>query len=240
MNAQGQGGRSCQLFRDPITSAVGNHVCVAATSTGAIAIIEIRTWATDTEIKTRQHLPYSGPQLFRYGVIGKTEAEYFKKDQCGGRPTPRRKNSFYLIMMDAYSRRRRVNKPANGLKETKASVHSSRYAVQLSNSKYLPREGAASAVRFTPFEVETAQMRDSLDLNRCLIAVGVSSHRVLTRPRRLHVPSSPDDLLRFDYQASDLLNSLKNIPTPLAPRWRVVFRGGHFQFSPERSSGLAR
>src|ERR1700740_1693214 len=56
----------------------------AATSTGALAQKKYDTGATDTEIKIGNIMPYSGPAS-AYGVIGKTEAAYFKKiNDAGG------------------------------------------------------------------------------------------------------------------------------------------------------------
>ena len=57
---------------------------LAATSSGALAQKKYDTGATDTEIKIGNIMPYSGPAS-AYGVIGKTEAAYFKQDQRRGR-----------------------------------------------------------------------------------------------------------------------------------------------------------
>ena len=57
----------------------------AATSTGALAAEKkYDTGATDTEIKVGNIMPYSGPAS-AYGIIGKTEAAYFKKINDAGR-----------------------------------------------------------------------------------------------------------------------------------------------------------
>jgi ABC-type branched-subunit amino acid transport system substrate-binding protein len=56
----------------------------AASSTTALAQKKYDTGATDTEIKIGNIMPYSGPAS-AYGVIGKTEAAYFKKiNDAGG------------------------------------------------------------------------------------------------------------------------------------------------------------
>ena len=56
----------------------------AASSTAALAQKKYDTGATDTEIKVGNIMPYSGPAS-AYGIIGKTEAAYFKmiNDQGG-------------------------------------------------------------------------------------------------------------------------------------------------------------
>ena len=57
---------------------------LAASSSGALAQKKYDTGATDTEIKIGNIMPYSGPAS-AYGVIGKTEAAYFKKiNDAGG------------------------------------------------------------------------------------------------------------------------------------------------------------
>src|SRR5256714_474454 len=56
----------------------------AAMSGSALAQKKYDTGATDTEIKIGNIMPYSGPAS-AYGVIGKTEAAYFKKiNEAGG------------------------------------------------------------------------------------------------------------------------------------------------------------
>src|SRR5882724_5170179 len=56
----------------------------AASTSGALAQKKYDTGATDTEIKIGNIMPYSGPAS-AYGVIGKTEAAYFKKiNDAGG------------------------------------------------------------------------------------------------------------------------------------------------------------
>ena len=51
---------------------------------GAVAQKKYDTGATDTEIKIGNIMPYSGPAS-AYGVIGKTEAAYFKMINDAGR-----------------------------------------------------------------------------------------------------------------------------------------------------------
>ena len=57
---------------------------LSAASSGALAQKQYDVGATDTEIKIGNIMPYSGPAS-AYGVIGKTEAAYFKKvNDAGG------------------------------------------------------------------------------------------------------------------------------------------------------------
>src|SRR2546430_8142942 len=53
---------------------------LAASSGAALAQKKYDTGATDTEIKIGNIMPYSGPAS-AYGVIGKTEAAYFKRSE---------------------------------------------------------------------------------------------------------------------------------------------------------------
>src|ERR1700687_4106028 len=75
-------------------------VLLAATSTGALAQKRYDTGATDTEIKIGNIMPYSGPAS-AYGVIGKTEAAYFKKINDAGGINGRKIN--FISYDDAYS-----------------------------------------------------------------------------------------------------------------------------------------
>src|SRR5215813_14305118 len=58
-------------------------VLIAASQGGAFAQKKYDTGATDTEIKIGNTMPYSGPAS-AYGVIGKTEAAYFRKINAEG------------------------------------------------------------------------------------------------------------------------------------------------------------
>jgi ABC-type branched-subunit amino acid transport system substrate-binding protein len=73
---------------------------LAATSTGANAQKKYDTGATDTEIKIGNIMPYSGPAS-AYGVVGKTEAAYFKKINAEGGINSRKIN--FISYDDAYS-----------------------------------------------------------------------------------------------------------------------------------------
>src|SRR5476649_3024885 len=67
-----------------VAIASAAFVVLAASSSGALAQKKYDTGATDTEIKIGNIMPYSGPAS-AYGVIGKTEAAYFKKiNDAGG------------------------------------------------------------------------------------------------------------------------------------------------------------
>src|SRR5690349_158991 len=72
----------------------------AASSTGAFAQKKYDTGATDTEIKIGNIMPYSGPAS-AYGVIGKTEAAYFKKINDAGGINGRKIN--FISYDDGYS-----------------------------------------------------------------------------------------------------------------------------------------
>jgi len=73
---------------------------LAATSSGALAQKKYDTGATDTEIKIGNIMPYSGPAS-AYGVIGRTEAAYFKKINAAGGINGRKIN--FISYDDAYS-----------------------------------------------------------------------------------------------------------------------------------------
>ena len=72
---------------------------LAATSTGAIAQ-KYDIGAPDTEIKIGNIMPYSGPAS-AYGVIGRTEAAYFKKINAEGGINGRKIK--FISYDDAYS-----------------------------------------------------------------------------------------------------------------------------------------
>jgi ABC-type branched-subunit amino acid transport system substrate-binding protein len=73
---------------------------LAASSSGALAQKKYDTGATDTEIKIGNIMPYSGPAS-AYGVIGKTEAAYFKKVNDAGGINGRKIN--FISYDDGYS-----------------------------------------------------------------------------------------------------------------------------------------
>ena len=73
---------------------------LAASSTGALAQKKYDTGATDTEIKVGNIMPYSGPAS-AYGVIGKTEAAYFKMINDAGGINGRKIN--FISSDDGYS-----------------------------------------------------------------------------------------------------------------------------------------
>jgi len=75
-------------------------VVLGATSSGALAQKKYDIGATDTEIKIGNIMPYSGPAS-AYGVIGSTEAAYFKKINAEGGINGRKIN--YVSYDDAYS-----------------------------------------------------------------------------------------------------------------------------------------
>ena len=75
-------------------------IILAAASSSAFAQKKYDTGATDTEIKIGNIMPYSGPAS-AYGVIGKTEAAYFKKINAAGGINGRKIN--FISYDDAYS-----------------------------------------------------------------------------------------------------------------------------------------
>src|SRR4051812_12604200 len=77
----GRSGMPVATSRLAIASAA--FVLLAASSSGALAQKKYDTGATDTEIKIGNIMPYSGPGS-AYGVIGKTEAAYFRKINAEG------------------------------------------------------------------------------------------------------------------------------------------------------------
>ena len=87
---------------------IANRLAIASTafalfalsSSGALAQKKYDTGATDTEIKIGNIMPYSGPAS-AYGVIGKTEAAYFKKINDAGGINGRKIN--FISYDDAYS-----------------------------------------------------------------------------------------------------------------------------------------
>ena len=72
----------------------------ALSSSAALAQKKYDTGATDTEIKIGNIMPYSGPAS-AYGIIGKTEAAYFKKINDAGGINGRKIN--FVSYDDAYS-----------------------------------------------------------------------------------------------------------------------------------------
>src|SRR5271170_4466968 len=87
-------------FRDRLQVLSATIIVLAATSTGAIAQKKYDTGATDTAIKIGNIMPYSGPAS-AYGVIGKTEAAYFKKINAEGGINGRKIT--FISYDDAYS-----------------------------------------------------------------------------------------------------------------------------------------
>ena len=72
----------------------------AASSFAALAEKKYDTGTSDTEIKIGNIMPYSGPAS-AYGVIGRTEAAYFKKINAEGGVNGRKIN--FISYDDGYS-----------------------------------------------------------------------------------------------------------------------------------------
>src|SRR3979411_3282991 len=90
------------LSRQQLRIAAFSTALVAfpATAGSALAQKKYDTGATDTEIKIGNIMPYSGPAS-AYGIIGKTEAAYFKKINDAGGVNGRKIN--FISYDDAYS-----------------------------------------------------------------------------------------------------------------------------------------
>src|SRR3984893_426878 len=95
-------------FRDRLHVLSATIIVLAATITGAMAQKKYDTGATDTEIKIGNIMPYSGPAS-AYGVIGKTEAAYFKKINAEGGINGRKIR--FISYDDAYSPPKTVEQP---------------------------------------------------------------------------------------------------------------------------------
>jgi len=87
-------------FRDRLQALSATIIVFVAASTGALAQKKYDTGATDTEIKIGNIMPYSGPAS-AYGVIGKTEAAYFRKINAEGGINGRKIK--FISYDDAYS-----------------------------------------------------------------------------------------------------------------------------------------
>jgi branched-chain amino acid transport system substrate-binding protein len=81
-------------------ASVAAFAVLAASGGAALAQKKYDTGATDTEIKIGNIMPYSGPAS-AYGVIGKTEAAYFKKINDAGGINGRKIN--FISYDDSYS-----------------------------------------------------------------------------------------------------------------------------------------
>jgi branched-chain amino acid transport system substrate-binding protein len=88
------------ITRNRIAIASAAFAVLAASSSGALAQKKYDTGATDTEIKIGNIMHYSGPAS-AYGVIGKTEAAYFKKINDAGGINGRKIN--FISYDDGYS-----------------------------------------------------------------------------------------------------------------------------------------
>jgi len=86
-------------YRMALASAAA-FALLAASASGALSQKKYDTGATDTEIKIGNIMPYSGPAS-AYGVIGKTEAAYFKKINDAGGINGRKIN--FISYDDGYS-----------------------------------------------------------------------------------------------------------------------------------------
>ena len=89
------------MIANPLATAAAAFALFAATAGGVLAAEKkYDTGASDTEIKVGNIMPYSGPAS-AYGIIGKTEAAYFKKINAEGGINGRKIN--FISYDDAYS-----------------------------------------------------------------------------------------------------------------------------------------
>src|SRR5258706_3033346 len=88
------------VFTSRLAIASAALIVLAASSSGALAQKKYDTGATDSEIKIGNIMPYSGAAS-AYGVIGKTEAAYFKKINDAGGINGRKIN--FISYDDGYS-----------------------------------------------------------------------------------------------------------------------------------------
>jgi ABC-type branched-subunit amino acid transport system substrate-binding protein len=95
--------------RETVMPVIANRIAIAsfaafallaASGNTALAQKKYDTGATDTEIKIGNIMPYSGPAS-AYGVIGKTEAAYFKKINDAGGINGRKIN--FISYDDSYT-----------------------------------------------------------------------------------------------------------------------------------------
>jgi hypothetical protein len=100
-------------------------ILLAAGGSSALAQKKYDPGVTDTEIKIGNIMPYSGPAS-AYGVIGRTEAAYFRRSTPKAASTAARSTSF--PMMTPTVRQKRWSKRASWSRETKFSWSSTRSA----------------------------------------------------------------------------------------------------------------
>ena len=119
-------GRSkCPLSNLRLGAFSAALALLAATSTGAIAQKKYDTGVTDTEIKIGNIMPYTGPAS-AYGIIGKTEAAYFKKINAEGGINGRKIN--FISYDDAYSPPKTVEQARKLVESDEVLLFSSRSA----------------------------------------------------------------------------------------------------------------
>ena len=130
---------------------------LAASSSGALAQKKYDPGATDTEIKIGNIMPYSGPAS-AYGVIGKTEAAYFKKINDAGGINGRKIN--FISYDDAYSPPKTVEQARKLVESDEVLLifSSPRHAAEFGDSQIHEFEkGAATVRRHRRHQVERSQ-----------------------------------------------------------------------------------
>ena len=121
---------------------------LTASGSAVVAQNKYDAGVTDTEIKVGNIMPYSGPAS-AYGVIGRTEAAYFRKINAEGGINGRKIN--FISYDDAYS-------PPKAVEQARRLVEGDEvflifgcawHAFQHSHSEVHEREEGAAAVRAT-------------------------------------------------------------------------------------------
>ena len=120
-------------------------ILLAASEGSALAQKKYDTGVTDTEIKIGNIMPYSGPAS-AYGVIGRTEAAYFRKVNAEGGINGRK--IIFISYDDAYSPPKAVEQARSSWKRWSAvDLSITGHAVQYRHSEVHEREKGTAAVR---------------------------------------------------------------------------------------------
>jgi branched-chain amino acid transport system substrate-binding protein len=123
-------------------------IMLAASGGSAFSQKKYDVGATDSEIKIGNIMPYSGPAS-AYGIIGRTEAAYFRKINAEGGINGRKVN--FISYDDAYSPRKRLSR--RQWCTTRCSWSSARSARRLirpfkgKNTKKVPQLFVATVIR---------------------------------------------------------------------------------------------
>ena len=121
-------------------------ILLAASGSSALAQKKYDAGVTDTEIKIGNIMPYSGPAS-AYGVIGRTEAAYFRKINAEGGINGRKIN--FISYDDAYSPPKAVEQARKLVESDEVLLifQSAWHAVQHRHSEVYECEEGAAAIR---------------------------------------------------------------------------------------------